>query len=295
MAGAGNGSGAGGITTISGGPPGATGLGGGLVLTGASGGSTSGSGGSASLIGGSGTAGNASGGPVAISGGAGQGSGSGASVTLSGGIAGSASGLGGEIIFRSAAAPAATTLFERFRVTNDGALNATGIASASEPTDPSATDGRLYFNSDRENFRTAALAGGTGAGYQDLFRWVKVTKAYTDFSVAAPTSSITGYALPAGAVIHAVKIYPTTSFTGGGLTSYRIEVGVSGVLNKYASSFLVSGAVSGTNFQVTSVVGSENQLASTPILFTATGTGANLDQATQGSVDIYILVSDAGF
>lgn len=123
--------------------------------------------------------------------------------------------------------------------------------------------------------------------------WIKTTIPYTSFSTASTTNSITLLSLPAGGVIHGVKIKHSTAFAGTGITDMTVQVGISGSLNKYASAFDVFTAVSNTNFQLSNVVGSENHGAATTILITGTSTGANLSALTAGSVDVWVLMSKA--
>lgn len=151
---------------------------------------------------------------------------------------------------------------------------------------------------------------GVAAGLQALFgapvtldpnaagavpQWVKVGNAisHTAFQTAATTQSITLFSLVPAGVIHAIKIKHSVSFAGGAIASYTIQVGIGGTLNKYASAFDVFQGGSATAFQLTSVVGSENNTVATNILVTATSTGANLNASTQGNVDIWALLSKA--
>lgn len=123
--------------------------------------------------------------------------------------------------------------------------------------------------------------------------WIKTTIPYTSFQTAATTNSITLLALPAGAVIHGVKIKHSTAFAGTSITAVTVSVGVTGVLNKYASAFDVFQAVGDTIFQLSNVLGSESNGTSVNLLATATSTGANLSALTAGSVDIWVLLSKA--
>jgi len=121
--------------------------------------------------------------------------------------------------------------------------------------------------------------------------WLKMTKAHTDLQAAALTNDIEILSLPAGAVIHAVRIKQSTAFAGTLISAYTLSVGIVGTLNKYASAFDVFQAVADTTFQVSSTVGSENYGAATSIRLAATSVGANLDQSTAGAVDVWILTS----
>jgi hypothetical protein len=123
--------------------------------------------------------------------------------------------------------------------------------------------------------------------------WTKYTVTHTALQAAAMANDIQLFSLAAAGVIHAIKIKHSILFAGTGITDYKISVGITGTLAKYASAFDVDTAVSATNFQLTSTVGSENHGAATSIRVAATSTGANLDQSTAGSVDIWVLTSTA--
>lgn len=120
-------------------------------------------------------------------------------------------------------------------------------------------------------------------------QWVKVTKTFSDFSTAGLTNSITVYTLPIKGVIHSVMLSPTTSFSGGTIATYTISVGVGGTLAKYC---VATNAFTGFTLPaISAIAGVESTSASTSIQATAISTIGNLSAATQGSVDIYLLVS----
>lgn len=146
---------------------------------------------------------------------------------------------------------------------------------------------------------TASLPSGTAvAGTVGVFpQWVKVTKTYTDWSAAATSNSITVYTLPAGGIVHAWKAKTSTNFQGGTIATYQLNsLGISGNASKYGSAnYDMKSAVSATNGALVTAQYStiDSQSATTNITATASTTGANLNAATQGSVDIWILVSTA--
>ncbi len=124
-------------------------------------------------------------------------------------------------------------------------------------------------------------------------KWIKVTKSYTDFSTGGLTNTIDVITLPAGWVIHANIIKPTQSFTGGIISAYTVSLGIEGNLVKYGAAFNVLQAPGATVQQLTSSLFVENWDAGVAIKATAISVTANLDAATQGSVDIYMLISQA--
>lgn len=133
----------------------------------------------------------------------------------------------------------------------------------------------------------------TGISSGGGLSWSKYTVTYSDLSAAALTNSISLFTLPAGGIIHAVKIKHSTAFAGTSITAYNVSVGITGTLAKYASAFNVLQAVANDTFQLSSGLFSENNVATTDVKVTATSVGANLSAATQGSVDIWVLTSTA--
>lgn len=135
--------------------------------------------------------------------------------------------------------------------------------------------------------------------YRDLpevgggaFEWVKYTVTYSQIAAAATTTTVDIADIAPGTVVKAAVIKSTEAFTGGSLSAYNIGVTVqtfpvlinpenflpppSGVLfetGEYSPFNLVP-------FQ-----------ASRALRILATSTGDNLDAATQGSVDVWVLVS----
>lgn len=126
--------------------------------------------------------------------------------------------------------------------------------------------------------------------------WIKKTLSYTDFATAATTNTVELFSLPAQGVIHQVILKHSTSFTGGGLTTYTISVGVSGTLTKYLAAANVFQATGDTVLFPASATSPVSQTAisfnATPISIVAAATGSgNLSLATAGSVDVWILTS----
>ena len=124
--------------------------------------------------------------------------------------------------------------------------------------------------------------------------WVKVAGNvnYTYFTTAGTSKSVPLFTLPAGGIIHAIKIKHSQPFQGGAISAYTLSVGITGTNAKYASAFDVKQAVSGTAFQLSTTAGCESTSADTVITATATSTSANLSVATQGVVDVWALVSN---
>jgi hypothetical protein len=134
--------------------------------------------------------------------------------------------------------------------------------------------------------------------------WIKITKTYTDFSIAASNNTITIYTLPAGGVIIATKVKHSVVFSGGSIAAYLLDgIGVGGNTGKfYGTGFnmtqpvfpttgLVSSSLAPTNAAL--LIESQTTTSAITASVSVTGSGALLNQATQGSVDIWLLVSIA--
>ena len=122
-------------------------------------------------------------------------------------------------------------------------------------------------------------------------RWRKYTKGFGDLAKNATSNDIELVELPAAAVIHAVKIKHSAAFTGGIISAYTLSVGIAGVLAKYAPAFDVFQAPGNAVQQLTEIAGTENHAAVTSLRLAAVCVGADLDAATAGAVDVWVLWS----
>lgn len=122
-------------------------------------------------------------------------------------------------------------------------------------------------------------------------RWEKFTVTHTALQIAALTNDIELFSLLSQGVIHGVMIKHSVLFAGTGITDYKISVGIVGELDKYATDSDVDTAVSATNFFPFQTLGLENVGGATSIRIAATSVGANLDQSTGGSVDVWVYKS----
>lgn len=165
----------------------------------------------------------------------------------------------------------------------------------------------LKLDGDESNPGALQFYGTNGAGTKGWYdqsgitvpigvpQWVKVTKTYTDLSTAATTNDIEVYSLPAKSTIHAGVLKTTTAFSGGGLSSYSFSVGTApGFTDLITGPYSGTAAVSNTNFE--RVAGAllpnfiKNFGSATSIRLSAS-CDVNLNGATAGSVDLYLLVS----
>lgn len=175
-------------------------------------------------------------------------------------------------------------------VANGVGLDVSAIAGTSLEADGSA------------NLRIAATAAGdglTGGGASalatdvDVPRWRQYTVAESAFTAAAASEDIELFSLPAGGIIQAVKIKHSTAFSGGTLSAFTVSVGITGTLDKYASAFDVFQAVADTTMQLSNSFGTEDHGSATSIRINAAATGDTVNNATAGSVDVWVLWSVA--
>jgi len=119
-------------------------------------------------------------------------------------------------------------------------------------------------------------------------QWIKVTKTFANFSLANATNSIDIYTLPAKGVVMGCQIFPTTVFSGGIISAYTISV--AGNLTKYqaAVNVFTGAALTGNTNPLMNL---ESISGATTIQATAIAVTGLLNAATQGSVDIWLLVA----
>ena len=161
-----------------------------------------------------------------------------------------------------------------------GELTATGLASLS--ADQTFT-GANSFNG----------AVNLNAAENNVPAWEKFTKSYADFVSAGYSNTITLFTLPAGGVIHGVKIKHRNCFSGNSITGYTISVGIDGALAKYASPFDVYQNYGDDVFEMALGLFSESHANATLVRVTASSVNGTLNMGTQGVVDIWVLKSVA--
>lgn len=122
--------------------------------------------------------------------------------------------------------------------------------------------------------------------------WTKYTVGFAALAAAALTNDVELFQLAAGGVIHAVKIKHSQSFSGGGITSYTLSVGNTVDFNKYSgTAHNVFQATGDTVYKLSSMLDGESHVAPASIRLRAVSVGANLNAATQGTVEIWVLAS----
>jgi hypothetical protein len=160
---------------------------------------------------------------------------------------------------------------------------------------PSSTPGSgtnyLYFKSDDNLYAKNSAGVESRIGGSESATWTKYTVSYTALATAGTTNSITLFTASAKTVITGVIIKHSTNFIGGTLSAYTVSVGQSGNNTQFASAFDVFQAVSNSAFQSTDEQQLTDFASPVAVTITATSAGDNLNSATQGSVDIWVLSS----
>lgn len=94
--------------------------------------------------------------------------------------------------------------------------------------------------------------------------------------------------IPIIGVLEHVIIKHTTVFVGAGITTLKASVGVVGDLTRYLSQFDLLAAVADTTFDQEIMQELFDFGAVKSVRLQLTATGANLDQLSGGSLDIYV-------
>lgn len=158
----------------------------------------------------------------------------------------------------------------------------------------SPANGDIQINTDtgKLNYYSNYATGWVEVGPTNIGpQWMKFSKTFTDLTAAATTNDIELFSLPGSAVIHGVVIHHSTAFSGGTVSALTVSVGLTGNLIKYTSAWDVFQASGDTVIQVSSDLSLEDMTAATSIRLSAIATGDNLDQLTQGQVEVWLLVS----
>jgi hypothetical protein len=106
------------------------------------------------------------------------------------------------------------------------------------------------------------------------------------------TNDIELFLAPIKTVVMGIIIKHSIEFTGGAIASYDLSVGIVGNLTKYSPNFDVFQIVDETAHDSIMVQKMTQFSSTTSIRLSATSTGDNLDQATQGSVDVWVLTAE---
>jgi len=140
---------------------------------------------------------------------------------------------------------------------------------------------------------TAGVTGGKVYVKSWVPRWRKFSFTYENFTAAGLTESIAAFALAAGGVIHKAVLDVTEAWVISGMSTLDLELGIAGTAGKYSNSSHTDGEALGADIYAPGATdGLESMSASTNILLTATSDAGNLNTATAGAVDVYVLYSN---
>lgn len=131
---------------------------------------------------------------------------------------------------------------------------------------------------------------GSGGGIA-IPAWQKFSVSHLDFQTAGLTQNISLYSLPAGGLIHGVKLKTSEAFAGAGITDYFLSLGFVGALDDLMIEYSVIPAVANDTFAIAQTFDSRNHGAAVDVRIAARAVGANLDQSTAGEADIWLLIS----
>lgn len=203
-----------------------------------------------------------------------------------------------------------------FAVIADGTVLLTNATTNYIEADAAGTvtANTVGFTAGRQPLYSAVCAGGVITSYVDYRtavmmdaatvlspavlsatpKWYKVGNGllYSAFSIAGTQKSNTLFSLIAGGLIHGFKVKHSTLFTGAGIATVTASIGILGDLQKYSTAFDVKQAVPAIPW-ITQIWGVESDAGATDIKVTLDSTGANLDQLSQGVLDVSAMLSRA--
>ncbi|MDH3834678.1 MAG: hypothetical protein OES34_11060 [Nitrosopumilus sp.] len=123
-------------------------------------------------------------------------------------------------------------------------------------------------------------------------RWQKFEVLATDFTAGGTTEDVALFTLPAGGVIHAVRLKHSVAFAGGSIAGYTLSVGVAGDLDKFAVAFDVFQPVAGTTDSLQELVSGETHaVGGIVVRVAAVSSGADLVAGNIGTCNIWVLYS----
>jgi len=165
-----------------------------------------------------------------------------------------------------------------------------GLQPNAAPSDPA--NGDFYYDSgdDTFKFRQGGIWSGLASSTANPI-WTKYTVSHTALQAAALTNDIELLSLPAKAMIQQIVIKHSAQFTGSGISSYTVSIGIASNFTKYTAAFNVAQATSDTARSITQANDIESFSGATSIRIRATSTGAKLNQSSAGSVDVWVMTS----
>lgn len=125
---------------------------------------------------------------------------------------------------------------------------------------------------------------------------VEIGVLYTDFATAGLTKSNTLFSLPAGGIVVFIRLKPIAVFTGVGVTSFFLSVGIAGGIQDLMTEYSLLGlGVADDEYSESFSAQSFNYNNPVNILISARSVGANLDQMSQGNaiIELYYIAKVA--
>ena len=131
------------------------------------------------------------------------------------------------------------------------------------------------------------VSGSTAASTtaESVQSMIAVTISYTSFQTASTASSVTARTLPANRTLFALIAKHSTSFTGSGITSVSLNVGIAGDLTKFINGFSINQATAASAQDSSLVL--YYPAADTAIVAQAISVGGNLSALSGGSLVLY--------
>jgi hypothetical protein len=143
-------------------------------------------------------------------------------------------------------------------------------------------------------------------------QWVSITRTYADLAAANVLSNVAIYTLEPKRFIEVAVMKHSAAFAGGGILGYTLSVGAAGTTQYIIPAFDVFNApsnnlddspagfaLSSGGFNLAAGNGGNVAFVSfnqpTTVSLYATSTGANLDQATSGAVDVWLKIGQFPF
>lgn len=124
--------------------------------------------------------------------------------------------------------------------------------------------------------------------------WQKFTFDFSDFSDASTENDIEVLSVPASYEIQKAIIKHSQSFQdsgGGSISAFTASLGITGDLDKIMSPFDVYQAPGASVFKVSDYGSPEDFSSATSLRINGKSTGANLDQADQGELTVWVKVT----
>lgn len=147
--------------------------------------------------------------------------------------------------------------------------------------------GTVFFNKTDNELQIITSTGFVSASN----RWIKISKTFSDFSIAGLEKDIEILSLPPGHELVKHFIKHEEVFSGTGITGVETEVGITGELAKFMfEPFDVLQDADDTTFTMEVVNAVENFGSATSLRANMRSVGDDLDQLSTGKIDYYLFI-----